>query len=563
MNSSRVRRLSCESLALSFLFIVYAATFAGCRELHNHERIGYVPREIMSHPISLRSGIGVFHDPITTTSRKAQEFYDQGQSYLHSFMWIEAARSFHQALRADPKVAMAYVGLSYAYSPIDYAAASDALDHAHALAAQISGPEKRRIEIRRLQLEAMVEPQNPQKLDTIRHAIDAALQEKPDELELLLLRGNAEEPTPFADGQSCVPSAIPYYDRALQSDPGNFAAEHYLAHCYENASRKTEAIEHAQNYVREAPAVAHAHHMLGHELRRNGQVKEAIGEFLKADALEMAASKSENIPAYLNWHHAHNLGLLADCYQELGQIKAAETALRKQIALPVFTDYAMLGRTNWALFLLNRKRHSEAIKAAEELTRLPSPLAQAAGNALAGQAELALKRPQAAKERLRAANALSQGMKAQDSGAVRTFVVALEAEILLQEGKIEEANRDFLELTRRVLATNNPDAWGAGLYQLQAISAFARSSGNWEFAEQAAKAMLERDPSYAGAHFELALIADHASDQLTARREFGIVCELWRDADNNLPELLISKKNVRAPFPRASHPSSNSGSHVH
>jgi len=42
-------------------------------------------------------------------------FYDQGLSYLHSYVWIEAARSFHQALRADPNLAMSYVELADAY----------------------------------------------------------------------------------------------------------------------------------------------------------------------------------------------------------------------------------------------------------------------------------------------------------------------------------------------------------------------------------------------------------------------------------------------------------------
>ena len=50
-----------------------------------------------------------------TKIAEAQRFYDQGLAYLHSFVWIEAARSFHQALRHDPNLALAHVGLSYAY----------------------------------------------------------------------------------------------------------------------------------------------------------------------------------------------------------------------------------------------------------------------------------------------------------------------------------------------------------------------------------------------------------------------------------------------------------------
>ena len=215
------------------------------RGVHEHTHIGYVPREVMSRPISLRAGIGAFHEEITTRFREAQKFYDQGQAYLHSYMWIEAARSFHQALRFDPRLAMAFVGLSYAYSPIDYTAARQALDRADALNGKISVREKRRIQIRRLQLEAMLEPQNSEKLQAVRVAMDQALAAEPNDAEMLLLRGNAEENTPFADGQGCVTSAIPYYQKAIKIEQNNFAAEHYLTHCYENAGLKAEEIGRA------------------------------------------------------------------------------------------------------------------------------------------------------------------------------------------------------------------------------------------------------------------------------------------------------------------------------
>src|SRR5258705_986939 len=50
---------------------------------------------------------------------------------LHSYVWIEAARSFNQALRLDPNLAMAYVGLSRAYLNLDdESSAKSAVTHA-------------------------------------------------------------------------------------------------------------------------------------------------------------------------------------------------------------------------------------------------------------------------------------------------------------------------------------------------------------------------------------------------------------------------------------------------
>src|SRR4026207_409402 len=59
--------------------------------------------EIASRPVPLRTGIGSAHDAVGTTSKEAQAFYDQGLAYLHSYVWLEAARSFNQALRLPPR----------------------------------------------------------------------------------------------------------------------------------------------------------------------------------------------------------------------------------------------------------------------------------------------------------------------------------------------------------------------------------------------------------------------------------------------------------------------------
>src|SRR5580704_5120248 len=90
-------------------------------------RIGWVPREFLERPVTLRSGIGSIREQISTSSEQARQFYNQGLAYLQSYVWLEAARSFHQSLRFDPNLAMAYLGLSYAYSPMDFAAANAAL----------------------------------------------------------------------------------------------------------------------------------------------------------------------------------------------------------------------------------------------------------------------------------------------------------------------------------------------------------------------------------------------------------------------------------------------------
>ena len=540
MNSARL-------LSWSLVLAGALAAAAQVDHAHDHDRIGYVPYEIMERPVPLRDGIGVFHQAVTTSSAQAQKFYDQGRSYLHSYMWIEAARSFHQALRLDPKLAMAYVGLSYAYSSLDYTAARNAVNQAKTLAPNASDLENVRIEIRERQLDAMMDPQSSERLLAFRAAIDQSIAANPNDPELLLLRGNAEEPTPFGDGQGCVRSAIPYYNKVLKLSPNNFAAHHYLAHCYENMGLIPEALEHAESYARLAPAIAHAHHMWGHELRRSGRTEEAIAQFQKADQIERRYYLEEKVPDFLDWHHAHNLALLADCYQSIGRMKDAEKLLREEISLPAFTDYAMLNRSNWAFFLLNRSRFKEAEAAAEAMIKLPSPLAKTAGYALAGQSAINLGLPDKATKQLIAARKTQTQLSPVDQAAVHPYIAGLNAMVNINAGAHEQGDTALRDAVKRIQATGNPDAWAQGLFQLEMFAAFARKHDQWEIVQEIAQAMKEHDPHYAGSHFEMALVAQNRNDAHAAKAEFAAAARLWSGADRNLPEFVYALHHSKMP----------------
>jgi tetratricopeptide (TPR) repeat protein len=139
--------LRVHSLLFLGLFAFLTTTAPAQHEGHE-EKIGWVPRSILEKPTTLKSGVGKIHDPVTTSSPEAQAFYEQGVAYLHSYVWIEAARSFNQALRIDPKMAMACVGLSQAYSNLnDEASAEIALTKARELAPGVSEKDRTRIEL--------------------------------------------------------------------------------------------------------------------------------------------------------------------------------------------------------------------------------------------------------------------------------------------------------------------------------------------------------------------------------------------------------------------------------
>ncbi|HXU22158.1 MAG TPA: hypothetical protein VN788_16365, partial [Verrucomicrobiae bacterium] len=203
MSFHRVRVLVKNLLAVAICCVIAGFAFcplskAQAAPSESHQHVGWIPLAFLQRPIALQTGIGSIHEQVTTSSKQAQEFYDQGLAYLQSYFWAQAARSFYQALHYDPKLAMAYVGLSYAYSPMDFPAAKAALAHAKALSSGVTDRERRRIQIRALQLDAMVDPSKIERELAVRDALDDALAAYPNDVVFLLLRGVAQEPSPFA-----------------------------------------------------------------------------------------------------------------------------------------------------------------------------------------------------------------------------------------------------------------------------------------------------------------------------------------------------------------------------
>lgn len=519
---------------------------AGQTGHEGHQGGSPVPREILERPVALRTGIGTLHEKVTTSSQEAQAFYDQGLAYVHSYVWIEAIRSFHQALRLDPNMAMAFLGLTDAYIGLhDPATARAAFERAKALAPKVSKHEQMWIALRDRELDYLESNEDPDKYVAYRRSISVALKEYPNDPWLWIQRALADEGSPLTHGQVGGVDTIAFYRTALALAPDNFAAHHYYAHTLENLGRTKEALDEAGIYVRMAPAIPHAHHMHGHELMRLGRTEEAIAEFLKTKSLEEQYYRTENIPSRYDWHHAHNLHLLAMSYQSLGQMKAAEATFREAFAVPAYTDFLEFNRKAWPEFLLARGRYEEALKTSEELTKSEWPLPRLAGHTLAGEALLAMDRPTEAQQELSLAEQETEHLPV-NLVARSPFPTILRAEFLLRDKKIDEADPLFEDIVKTALSPPGPDAWSAARFELEAIAKTARQSGDWRLSESVARDMVEHDPTYAGGYFALGLAAEHAGHPAQAHEQFAAAEKFWSKADKDLPELRRIQEGLSA-----------------
>jgi tetratricopeptide (TPR) repeat protein len=534
-----------RSFIASFAIAACAAALPASAQDHGANRIPDVPMDLLTRPVTLRAGIGRAHDGVATASADAQKFYDQGLVYLHDYVWIEAARSFNQALRLDPELAMAHVGLSYALAELNKPdAAKAALDRARQLAPSASAHDRLHIEARTAQVAAEAAPADRAKLGAYRLALDRALEAQPQDAELWMLRGIAESADPTDRGQGSVATAIPYFEKAVAL--GGVMAHHYLTHAFENSSQAQKAVEHGRAYATLAPQVPHALHMHGHVLRRAGEIQQAISAFEQADRVQEAYFKAERIAPEYEWHHEHNLDLLGSSYQYVGQMVKAERELKAAFELPSSLAVQMYNKRGWPEFLIGRGRLDEALAAAAVLVNHPVSLVKATGHIESGHAHLAAGRfAQAAEETNLALRALR--MSSTGQALVAPAFQQLQGEFFLRTGERDKGRAMLRDVAKTARALPGPDNWVQALFTLESIARTARAAGDWEFAGWAASQMLEHDPKYAGSHYARGLVARHDGDATTATREFAEAARLWASADPTLPELADMRSASASP----------------
>jgi tetratricopeptide (TPR) repeat protein len=461
---------------------------------------------MLERPTTIHAGAGKISQMITARTPAVQAWYDQGLAYLHSYVWIEAARSFQQALREDPDCAMAWMGLARAEQGLSRNKASQAaIEKAKSLEPKITESERRHIELRAQQIDAQLAPpeKENEKHEAYRRAIEKAIAADPSDAELWILRGNAEEPGPWGRGQAGGIGAIAFYEAALARYPGHLGAHHYLVHAYENVGRHAEAAGHGKIYATAAPGVGHAQHMYGHVLPRLGRWKEALLQFEKADAIEEAYAREERLRPGDDWHHVHNLQLLGYTYLRLGMFDAAEKTFRRAYDTPI--RYPRYGREHATIaeYLLLRGRPEEALTAARSLSNRSSG-ARAAGAAVEGEALLELGRhAEAAEAAKRARSELETGKKTAGYEAIwlerliGPHIRQLEAELALAD-RASTGSEDALRKMADELATNSRfDAWGEGLFRLERIAELAKRSGRDALARDIHERMRRIDPGYA------------------------------------------------------------------
>lgn len=285
-----------------------------------------------------------FTYPVTTKSKAAQKFFDQGLVLAYGFNHAEAARSFREAARLDPDCAMAYWGQAYVLGP-NYNAGMDSATLPNALEAV----ENARLRMHsctpkeQFLIKAIARRYPKSKGDDPKpyyqayaDALKAGRKLYPDDPDIAAMTAEAlmdmhpwdlweknGQPKPW------TPEIIAIIENILAKNPRHVQAIHLYIHATEAGPNPEEAIPYAKTLERLIPGSGHLVHMPSHTYINTGHYHEgalANERAVKIDSLYVETCHEEGI--YPLAYYPHNWHFLAACAALEGRGRRALEASR-------------------------------------------------------------------------------------------------------------------------------------------------------------------------------------------------------------------------------------------
>jgi tetratricopeptide (TPR) repeat protein len=266
-------------------------------------------------------GLGRFTRPITTGSREAQQFFDQGVQLLYAFAPDEAARSFREAWKRDPNCAMCYFGEAWAWGPYlngdmapdDAPRAYAAAQRAKQLAPGRTTPAERAlIDAMAVRYVEKHDPVERERLDTAyAAAIGKVYAAHPEDLDAGTLYAEALmliEPRRgrWDASRAEVQRIHQVLESVLARDISHPGACHLLIHGTESTNVPGKAERCADLLGNSIPGASHINHMPSHTYNRVGRWAEAVRANLQAWHSDLKAEVGEGFAIY----PSHNLHML-------------------------------------------------------------------------------------------------------------------------------------------------------------------------------------------------------------------------------------------------------------
>lgn len=295
----------------------------------------------------LIEGLSPIEFATSTKSSLAQQFFLQGVAQLHGFWYLEAERSFRQAVAEDPDMAIAYWGMAMANAN-NHDRARGMIDEA------MSRREKHADERERGYIEALDKLIKKEDDETSKEArrqraekyiagLEKILNDYPNDVEAKAFLTHAI----WAAQRDGVKITSRYVVEALlkeifESEPMH-PAHHYRIHLWDSA-RPENSLQSAAACGPSSPAIAHMWHMPGHiysNLKRYGDAVWQQEASARVDHAHMIQTRL--MPDQIH-NFAHNNEWLVRNLLYVGRVDDALDLSRNLLSLPRHPDYNSMAK---------------------------------------------------------------------------------------------------------------------------------------------------------------------------------------------------------------------------
>jgi hypothetical protein len=488
-------------------------------------------------PAVLIENLCVYSAPVATRSERCQKYCDQAAGYYYSYVWIEAARSYEQALQHDPDCASAWLGLSKALdkwgrsktpSAEPFAALVGGIGKAKLPAYYDKAPKDFALEqAKRLMPRASHREQL---------LITAKLQErglwpdtKPDDRkkkatqtldELLALYDDDQEAwfarAQIAEGQH---GGAPFYKALLRVNPLHPGANHELVHFYEQIKRPALGWPFAEKYMESSPKIPHAFHMQAHLAMRVGKWEYTTDWSAKAYRLEKAYHREQDVKPKEDHQFNHHTESLTRALLHDGRFAELRELQREA------KWYSYRFEPEWFRLALQTKDWPAAEAIVEKFRRKDKV------NGAYHAALLYLERGETdrAKAEFDVMRQAEQSKRGGKSAELRLWEVQGRIECRTGHG---EAG---VKLLRRVVAKTKDDfshhAWGHGAVHMETWGVAALEAGLTAEAEEAFQEALAHDAGSVTGALGLWALCDRLGRGDEAARYLKVAKRCWAKAD--------------------------------
>ncbi len=332
--------IQCAAIALTL------CVMGGATQAQNHAG------HMMKAPPGIDPGkaldpqLGPLHHPVSTKSKQAQAFFDQGLKLAYGFNHEGAIASFKHAAELDPQLAMAYWGMALAMgpnynmpmSPEAHTTAWRTLQQAISLKPHASAEEGEYIDALAKRYADNPQADTAPLSQAYSDAMKALHERHPQDVDAAVLYAEslmdlrpwklwaAGKPEP---GTNEITSAL---DAALKREPMHVGANHFCIHAWEMSDTPERALSCAKRLEQMQLSAGHLAHMPAHIYIRTGDYAAA------SRSNEDAARADEGLIAagvrsmYTVGYYGHNLHFLAISYGFAGNSAQAIAAANKLAA---------------------------------------------------------------------------------------------------------------------------------------------------------------------------------------------------------------------------------------